>query len=109
MPRGSDFGTTLLQYGLDHHRDRLTDAFAELATLYIEQQSALEAKRATDELEETTTFQTRIIAEDPEGEQAIWELTMTLNPATPATRKYTPGREPPPEEPVEEAEEERRR
>ncbi len=64
---------------------------------------------ATDELEETTTFQTRIIAEDPEGEQAIWELTMTLNPATPATRKYTPGREPPPEEPVEEAEEERRR
>ncbi|MEE2677822.1 MAG: phosphotransferase [Myxococcota bacterium] len=42
MPRGSDFGTTLLQYGLDHHRDRLTDAFAELATLYIEQQSALE-------------------------------------------------------------------
>ncbi|HJO23926.1 MAG: phosphotransferase [Myxococcota bacterium] len=42
MPRGSDFGTTLLQYGLDHHRDRLTDAFAELAGLYIEKQSALE-------------------------------------------------------------------
>lgn len=42
MPGGSDFGTSLLQYGLDHHRDRLTDAFAELATLYIERQSALE-------------------------------------------------------------------
>ena len=42
MPRGSDFGTTMLQYGLDHHRDRLTDPFAELAKLYIEQQSALE-------------------------------------------------------------------
>jgi len=42
MPRGSDFGTTMLQYGLDHHRDRLTEAFAELAKLYIERQSALE-------------------------------------------------------------------
>ena len=42
MPGGSDFGTTMLQYGLDHHRDRLTDAFAELSTLYIERQSALE-------------------------------------------------------------------
>jgi hypothetical protein len=42
MPGGSDFGTTMLQYGLDHHRDRLTDAFAELAMLYIERQPALE-------------------------------------------------------------------
>ncbi|MBW2422238.1 MAG: phosphotransferase [Deltaproteobacteria bacterium] len=43
MPEGSEYGTTMLQYGLDHHRDRLTDAFAELATLYIERQADLEA------------------------------------------------------------------
>ncbi len=42
MPGGSDFGSTMLQYGLDHHRDRLTDAFAELSKLYIERQSAIE-------------------------------------------------------------------
>lgn len=42
MPGGSDFGTTLLKLGLDHHRDRLTDAFAELATLYIRRQAQLE-------------------------------------------------------------------
>ena len=42
MPGGSTFGTSMLQYGLDHHRDRLTDAFAEMAMLYIERQSALE-------------------------------------------------------------------
>jgi hypothetical protein len=42
MPGGSDFGTTMLQYGLDHHRDRMRDGFAELAELYIDRQSALE-------------------------------------------------------------------
>jgi hypothetical protein len=42
MPGGNDFGTSMLQYGLDHHRARLTDAFAELATLYIARQSAFE-------------------------------------------------------------------
>jgi hypothetical protein len=42
MPGGSDFGSTMLQYGLEHHRDRLSDAFAELAELYIERQSAIE-------------------------------------------------------------------
>ncbi|MBW2269321.1 MAG: phosphotransferase [Deltaproteobacteria bacterium] len=42
MPGGSDFGANMLQFGLDHHRDRLTDPFAELAKLYIERQSALE-------------------------------------------------------------------
>jgi hypothetical protein len=42
MPRGSDFGPSMLQYGLDHHRNRLSDAFAEMAELYIAQQSDLE-------------------------------------------------------------------
>jgi hypothetical protein len=45
----------------------------------------------SDDIEETTTFTTRITAEDPEGEQAIWELTLTLNPSTPSSKKYTPG------------------
>lgn len=39
----SDYGTTRLQEGLDHHRDRLTDAFAEMAALYIAEQDALHA------------------------------------------------------------------
>lgn len=39
----SDYGTTRLQEGLDHHRHRLTDAFAEMAELYIDQQAALHA------------------------------------------------------------------
>ena len=42
MPGGSDFGSSMLQYGLDHHRERLTDAFAELAELYIARQADLE-------------------------------------------------------------------
>jgi hypothetical protein len=40
--RGSDYGAKLLQIGLDRHRDKLTDAFAELAGLYIERQSGME-------------------------------------------------------------------
>ncbi|MAG31634.1 MAG: hypothetical protein CL908_12170 [Deltaproteobacteria bacterium] len=43
MPRGTDFGPSMLQYGLDHHRDRLADGFAEMAELYIAQQAELEA------------------------------------------------------------------
>jgi aminoglycoside phosphotransferase (APT) family kinase protein len=39
----SDYGSERLRYGLDHHRDRLSDAFAELAELYIEQRDALHA------------------------------------------------------------------
>jgi hypothetical protein len=42
MEGGSDFGTKMLQFGLDNHRSRLTDAFAEMSKLYIEQQSGLE-------------------------------------------------------------------
>ncbi len=39
--RGSDYGARLLRYGLDHHRDKLTDAFAEIAELYISHTEAL--------------------------------------------------------------------
>lgn len=39
----SDYGSSRLQYGLDHHRDKLSDAFAEIATLYIEKQAELHA------------------------------------------------------------------
>ncbi len=45
--------------------------------------------QASDELKETKTFKTRIVAEDTSGEQAIWELTMTLHPAVAPTRRYT--------------------
>ena len=31
----SDYGSIRLQEGLDHHRDKLTDAFAEMAEVYI--------------------------------------------------------------------------
>jgi len=40
----SDYATTRLRYGLDHRRDRLTDVFAELAELYIDQYDALHAQ-----------------------------------------------------------------
>jgi hypothetical protein len=33
---GNTYGTTLLQFGLDHHRDRLSDEFATIAQLYID-------------------------------------------------------------------------
>lgn len=39
----SEYGAVRLRYGLDHHRDRLSDAFAELAQLYIEQRDVLHA------------------------------------------------------------------
>ncbi len=38
---GSTYGAVMLQHGLDHHRDRLSDAFAEIAQLYIHQGRAL--------------------------------------------------------------------
>jgi hypothetical protein len=40
---GSDYGAVMLRYGLDHHRDRLTDAFAEIAEIYISSAAALQA------------------------------------------------------------------
>ena len=39
----SDYGATRLRYGLDHHGDRLSDAFVELAELYIAKRDALHA------------------------------------------------------------------
>lgn len=39
----SDYGSLRLQEGLDHHRDKLTEAFAEMAAVYIEQREALHA------------------------------------------------------------------
>ena len=41
--RPTDYATTRLQYALEHRRERLTDAFAELAQLYIEKRDALHA------------------------------------------------------------------
>jgi hypothetical protein len=38
---GSSYGTTLLRYGLDHHRERLSDDFASIAEIYIERNDAL--------------------------------------------------------------------
>lgn len=58
--------------------------------LSIDQTGVLHFNDAND-LTEPTTYTTRITAEDPDGEQAIWELTLTLNPSTPPTRRYTPG------------------
>jgi aminoglycoside phosphotransferase (APT) family kinase protein len=40
---GSDYGARMLRHGLDHHRDRLRDDFAELAELYIARQPELQA------------------------------------------------------------------
>ncbi len=45
---------------------------------------------ASDEIKETTSYTTRVMAEDPEGERAIWELKLTLNAAKAASRKFTP-------------------
>ena len=43
----SDYGTVRLQYGLDHHRDRLTPAFAAMAELYIAETDAVHAAWTT--------------------------------------------------------------
>jgi len=37
----SEYGTSRLQYALDHHRDRLSTAFAELAALYVDECAAI--------------------------------------------------------------------
>ena len=42
-PLHSDYGSILLRYGLDHHRDRLSSRFTALAELYIEKREALHA------------------------------------------------------------------
>jgi hypothetical protein len=39
---GSDYGAVRLRYGLDHHRDRLSDRFAAIALTYIDQRPALQ-------------------------------------------------------------------
>ena len=39
--RGSRYGATLLQYGLDHHRDRLSADFAAISELYIDHEDVL--------------------------------------------------------------------
>ena len=37
------YGATLLQYGLDHHRDRLSADFAAISEIYIDHEDALQA------------------------------------------------------------------
>jgi aminoglycoside phosphotransferase (APT) family kinase protein len=37
----SDYGAVRLRYGLEHHRDRLSHSFAELARLYVDERLAL--------------------------------------------------------------------
>jgi hypothetical protein len=37
----SDYGSMRLKEGLEHHREKLSDAFAEMAQLYIDEQAAL--------------------------------------------------------------------
>jgi len=39
----SDYGVTRLRYGLEHHRDKLSRAFAELAELYVAKRDAVHA------------------------------------------------------------------
>lgn len=40
---GSRYGADMLRYGIDNHRDRLTDAFVAVAEAYIADQAALHA------------------------------------------------------------------
>lgn len=39
----SDYGSVRLQYALDNHRDKISDAFAELAEIYVRDQVAFHA------------------------------------------------------------------
>lgn len=39
--KGSNYGQKLLRYGLDHHRDRLSNDFASIAELYIDHSDVL--------------------------------------------------------------------
>lgn len=43
MEADNDMGIWMLQYGLDHHRDKLRDGFAEMAELYIARRPELDA------------------------------------------------------------------
>ena len=38
---GSNYGATMLRYGLDHHRERLSDDFAHVAEIYIDHSDVL--------------------------------------------------------------------
>jgi hypothetical protein len=38
----SSYGAPMLRYGIEHHRDRLTDAFVEIAELYIDHHDELQ-------------------------------------------------------------------
>ncbi len=42
-PPPSDYGVVRLKQGLEEHRERLSDAFAEMARVYVEHQAALHA------------------------------------------------------------------
>jgi aminoglycoside phosphotransferase (APT) family kinase protein len=42
MEANSDMGIWMLQYGLEHHRDKLRDPYAEMAQLYIERRAELD-------------------------------------------------------------------
>ncbi len=42
MDRQSDMGVWMLEYGLEHHRDKLRDGFAEMARLYIDHRATLD-------------------------------------------------------------------
>ena len=42
MDANSDMGIWMLQYGLDHHRDKLRDGYAEMAQLYIDRRPELD-------------------------------------------------------------------
>ena len=42
MGGDSDMGIWMLQYGLDHHRDKLRDPYAEMAQLYIDHRPTLD-------------------------------------------------------------------
>ena len=42
MGRESDMGVWMLQYGLDNHRDKLRDGFAEMSQLYIDHRHTLD-------------------------------------------------------------------
>jgi hypothetical protein len=37
------YGAPMLRYGIEHHRDRLTDAFVEISEIYIEKHEQLQA------------------------------------------------------------------
>ncbi len=40
---GGDYGKVMLRYGIEHHRDRLTDAFVDVAGVYCERTAELHA------------------------------------------------------------------